>query len=225
MLAAGRLDAAQRAAQFINLAFVGQLLAFGNLNEFEHFVELVNHLLERRGDFRGVFNGLTDGRGFGGAEIGGLDPRFGPRRFRAAFGSAFFGATFARRFGSVFRFRRRVSFRIGFDRVSFRRVRFMGGKIRWRVGMRLTEIAGRIGFMFGVVGWIRQIGGRGVWFNRFRRRGNFSGSGLGGGTRATTAATATAPAPAAIGGTTGGGRVQIGMFVRHKFLGGWRLGA
>jgi hypothetical protein len=102
----------------------------------------------------------------------------------------------------------------------------MGGEIRRRVGMRLAEIAGRIGFMFGVVGWIRQIGWRGVWFNRFRWRGNFSGGGgLGGGTRATAAATATAPAPAAIGGTTGGGRVQIGMFVRHKFLGGWRLGA
>jgi hypothetical protein len=104
----------------------------------------------------------------------------------------------------------------------------MGGEIRRRVGMRLAEIAGRIGFMFGVVGWIRQIGGCGIWFNRFRRRGNFSGGGigwLGGGTRATAAATATAPTPAAIGGTTGGGRVQIGMFVRHKFLGGWRLGA
>jgi hypothetical protein len=120
LLAAGRLDAAQRAAQFVNLAFVGQLLTLGDLNEFEHFVELVNHPLERRGDFRGVFNGLADGRGFGGAEIGGLDPRLGPQRFRAAFGPAFFRATLARRFGSVIRFRRRVSFRSGFDRVSFR---------------------------------------------------------------------------------------------------------
>jgi hypothetical protein len=120
LLAAGRLDATQRAAQFVNLAFVGQLLAFGNLNEFEHFVELVNHPLERRGDFRGVFNGLTNGRGFSGAEIGGLDPRLGARRFRAAFGPAFFRATLARRFGSVIRFRRNVRFRSGFDRVNFR---------------------------------------------------------------------------------------------------------
>jgi hypothetical protein len=120
LLAAGRLDAAQRAAQFVNLAFVGQLLTFGNLNEFEHFVELVNHLLERRGDFCGVFNGLADGRGFGGAEIGGLDPRLGARRFRAAFGPAFFRATLARRFGSVIRFRWNVNFSSGLDRVSFR---------------------------------------------------------------------------------------------------------
>ena len=43
---ARRLDAAQRAAEFFNLAFVGQLLAFGEFHEFEDFVQLVNRVLE-----------------------------------------------------------------------------------------------------------------------------------------------------------------------------------
>jgi len=63
------LDTSQCAAQFVNLAFVGELLPLGNLDEFEHFVEMINHLLEAIGNFRGVFHGLTDGRGVGGPEI------------------------------------------------------------------------------------------------------------------------------------------------------------
>ena len=46
LIAARRLDAAEGAAEFLNLTFVGELLAFGDLDEFEHFVELINHLLE-----------------------------------------------------------------------------------------------------------------------------------------------------------------------------------
>jgi hypothetical protein len=64
------LDAAERAAEFVNLAFVGELLAFGDLDEFEHFVEMINHLLEAIGNFSGVFHSLANGRGVGGFEIG-----------------------------------------------------------------------------------------------------------------------------------------------------------
>ena len=66
---AGRLDAAERAAEFVNLAFVGELLPLGDFDQFEHFVEMINHLLEAIGNFRGVFDGLADGRGVGGSEI------------------------------------------------------------------------------------------------------------------------------------------------------------
>jgi len=82
--AARRLDAAKRAAKFINLALVGQFLALGDLDQFKHFVEMIDHLLERLGDFRGVRNGLADGRGFGRTKIGGLDPRLWAQRFGAA---------------------------------------------------------------------------------------------------------------------------------------------
>lgn len=96
-LSSRRLDAAESAAKFVNLAFVGELLTLGDLDEFEHFVELVNHLLERSGDFGGVRDGLTDGGGFGGAKISGPDPLTRLRRLRAAVGPAFPGK-FALRF-------------------------------------------------------------------------------------------------------------------------------
>ena len=87
-LAARRLDAAERAAEFVNLTLVGELLALGDLDEFEHFVKLVNHLLERLGNLGGVRDSLVDSRGFGGTKISGLDPRLLAQRFRAAFGTA-----------------------------------------------------------------------------------------------------------------------------------------
>ena len=205
--AAGRLDAAQRPAQFVNLALVGQLLALGDLDEFEHFVEVVNHLLERRGHFRGVFNGLADGRGLSGAEIGGLDPRPGPLRFRLTLRPAV-----ARRFGSARRLHRRLGFRSGFDLVGFHRFRVVGGKFSRHFGMGFTETTGGFSLIFGVVGRLGHLGGRGVKFNGFRCRGNLSGVRLsrrGGGTGATAAAAAAAPAAPAVGWTAAGGGGQV----------------
>jgi hypothetical protein len=80
-----RLDAAEHAAQLVQLAFVRQLLAVGNLDEFKDAIKFVSHLLERLGNLRGVLDGLADGRGLGGTKIGGLDPRLGTGRFRALF--------------------------------------------------------------------------------------------------------------------------------------------
>jgi hypothetical protein len=70
---AGRLNATERAAELVNLTFVGELLAFGEFDEFQNLVQLIRHLLERLGNLRGEFDGLADGGNVGGPEIGGLD--------------------------------------------------------------------------------------------------------------------------------------------------------
>jgi hypothetical protein len=76
-LMAGRLNAAERAAQFLNLPLIGQFLAFGNLNQFKDFVQLVNRVLERLGNFRCVCHGLADGRRFRRAKISRSRPGLG----------------------------------------------------------------------------------------------------------------------------------------------------
>jgi hypothetical protein len=43
---AGRLDAAERAAEIVQLAFIGQFLPLGNFNQFQNLVNPVNQLLE-----------------------------------------------------------------------------------------------------------------------------------------------------------------------------------
>ena len=43
---ARRLNPAQCAAKIIQLAFVGQFLAFGNFNQFQNFINPVNHFFE-----------------------------------------------------------------------------------------------------------------------------------------------------------------------------------
>ena len=212
--AARRLNAAERAAKLINLALVGELLALGDLNEFENLIELVNHLLERLGNLRGMGDGFADGRGFGGTEIGGLDPRLRAHRFRAAFRTPLAGK-FALRFG----LRCRRNFSGGFRHRLFHRLGFVRGKIGGRFDVRFAKIAGGIGLVM-----IRMFGSftrRCRWFNRFRCGRNFFGTGRAGlghyRTRAAaTTATATATAIAAWAGC-GCGRFQIGMFVRHKF--------
>ncbi len=75
-----RLNAAQSAAQFFHFTFVGNFLAFGNFHQFEDFLDIIHHLLERFGNMRGIFHGLGDGGGFGGTEIGGLHPNLGALR-------------------------------------------------------------------------------------------------------------------------------------------------
>jgi len=173
LFAPGRLDAAERAAKFFNFAFVGELLAFGDLDEFKHFVELVNHLLERLGDLRGVRDGFADGRGFGGPEIGGLGPLTLRWRFRSAFGPAKFRSAatrrFTRRFGSPRWFRRMAGFRDGFGLVGWLRSGFVRGKFSGHFRVRFAKIAGGISFVFRVLGVFRRFGCRRAGFNGFRR--------------------------------------------------------
>ena len=100
MLLALRLDATQRAAELLDLAFVGELLALSNLDEFENFIHLVVQFLQGRGDEHRVFDGLADGRGPRGSEIGRLDPLFLARRFGLALAVVWtlLAAWFARHF-------------------------------------------------------------------------------------------------------------------------------
>lgn len=212
-LVARWLDAAQRAAQFLDFALVGELLALGNFDEFENFVELINRVLERLGNLGGVRDGLADGRGFRRTKIRRLDPRFRTLRLGPALFVPRFGAALAFRLGRRGNFGHGFSrcFRGGFTR---RLGNFFGrGGFAGFFGMRFAEIAGGVGFRF------RNAGVRVGFFRRLRRRRRFrdGGGGLFNG-RTRTAATATATAPAATGGAAGGGgQIQIGMFVRHKF--------
>jgi hypothetical protein len=148
--AARRLDAAKCAAQFINFALVGELLPLGNLDEFQNFVELVNHVLERLGDFRGVRDGLADGGSFGGTKISGLDPRLRTQRFGAAFGATI-ALWFARKITLRPSFRRARNFSGRFRHRRFRRIGFVRGKISGRFRVRFAKITGGIALvMFGV---------------------------------------------------------------------------
>jgi hypothetical protein len=61
LLMAWRLDAAERAAKFVNFALIGKFLALGHLDQFQDFVQLVNRVLERFRNFRGVRHSLADG--------------------------------------------------------------------------------------------------------------------------------------------------------------------
>jgi hypothetical protein len=82
---ARRLDAAEHAAQLFQFTFIGELLALGNLDQFENSVEFFGHLLECLGYLRGMLDRLADGRNLSRTKISRFDPRLGPRRFRAAF--------------------------------------------------------------------------------------------------------------------------------------------
>jgi hypothetical protein len=163
------LDAAQGAAEFINLAFVSQFLALGELDEFEDFIQLVNGVLERFGDLGGVQDGLMDGGNIGGTKISGFDPGFGTGGFRAAvigailtfltfrpvrsllpFGSlgAFWSLLWTQGRGALGAFR---SFRV------FRRVLRLGVAFRFGCagffGVRLAKTAGGIDLGFSFCGF------------------------------------------------------------------------
>lgn len=146
LLAARRLDAAEGAAKFFDLAFIGELLALGDFDKFEDFVEMINHLLERFGNLRGVLNGLGDGRGFGRTKISGLDPRLGALGLGTAILTAVVGTTltklFTRRLGGTdrFRFGRGGNFRCRFGLVVMLDVfRLMRSKFRRCFRMWLAE--------------------------------------------------------------------------------------
>jgi hypothetical protein len=151
LLMAWGLDAAEGAAQFFNLALVGQLLALGDFHQFQNFVQAVNHLFERLRNFRGMRHSLADGGSFGGAKIGGLAPLPGlgtallgvtmamERTFLlAGLTAAGRGLTGRRRCGRQFRLRLGSGF-------GLRCRNFLGRD--WLAGffrMRFAEIAGSI---------------------------------------------------------------------------------
>ncbi len=222
LLATRRLDAAEGAAKFLDLAFIGELLALGDFDKFQNFVEMINHLLERLGNLRGMLDGLGNGRGFGRPKISGLDPRLGALRFGTALLTAVVRATiaklFARRLGRAdrFRFGRCGIFRSRFRLVVMLNVfRLMRSKFGGRFRVGFAEAAGRVSFVFRVLIVVPMIGGfdgRRGGFHRFRCGRNFvSGRRFAGfrrGTGATAAATSTpTTAPAVAGVPGGGGRV------------------
>ena len=224
---ARRLDAAQRAAQFLDLTLIGQFLPFGNLDELENFIQLINHAFQRFGNVRGMFNGLTNGRGFGGTKIGGFDPRFRARWFRPAFGRTRTYRLLARAFGTLISFRMFAALRFHGRHIFSNR--FWFGVIGWFRGVRSkfrrllrvrrAESALVIRFVLFVGRGIHWFGSRSLRFKIFRRHRSFLGSRRErlGRTGARATATATATASAAVDGTAGGGgQVQIRMFVRHK---------
>jgi hypothetical protein len=55
------LDFAQRLAQRLDFAFVSEFLAFGQFDEFEHFLHLVECLFQRLNNLCHFFNRLADG--------------------------------------------------------------------------------------------------------------------------------------------------------------------
>ena len=60
------LKAAQLLAQRFDLPFVGGLLALGQFEQLQHFVELIQRLAKGRDDLHHFIDGLVDGFGFRG---------------------------------------------------------------------------------------------------------------------------------------------------------------
>jgi hypothetical protein len=166
-----RLDAAQRAAEFIKLALVGDFLSLGNFDEFEHFVQLIVQFLQRIGYEGRVLDGLADGGRFGGAEIRRLDPLAladgnARRRLRRALVTAKIPPVVATRIARLAgRLRRRCGFR-GMFCHQFLLVRFNGRLVLVRMKtfrrfrMRLAKTAAGFSFV--------RFGGR--VFSGFHRR-------------------------------------------------------
>jgi hypothetical protein len=69
-----RLDAAEGAAEFVQFAFIGELLALGDFHEFQNFIHLIVQFFQRVGDESSVRDGLVNRGGLCGAKISGFDP-------------------------------------------------------------------------------------------------------------------------------------------------------
>jgi hypothetical protein len=69
-----RLDAAQGPAQFINLPFISQFLAFSQFDQFKDFVQFIQRVPEGFRNLGGMGHRLADGRGLCRAKVGGFDP-------------------------------------------------------------------------------------------------------------------------------------------------------
>ena len=223
LVAARWLDAAQSAAQFFQFAFVHHFLTLGDFDEFEHFVELINHVLQRNGNFRGVFYGLCDGRTFRRTEISWLHPRL--RRLAFRLGQTFLPfLTLVRALvlailttlllpvrlpplalfwaNRSFLLRRGFGLRFNFGRVSIGVVRRKVIRF-FRVGFaKSTRV---VGFRFVSIRW------SGVLFGGFLSWGNFFGFGRGVfircGTGTTSPTTTTTTATTAICGAQWRGRL------------------
>jgi hypothetical protein len=190
LLLALRLDAAERAAQFLDLAFIGDFLPLGNFNELEDFVHLVVQFFQRIGDEQSVFDSLADRRGRSGPEIGRLGPltlsgrNAGWRRLCRTLGAAVFATLFTAlfaaflttRFTRLFRGRRRRDFSCRSFGDGFRLVRFSGRRDFVRAealggfGMRFTETSRCLGLVLVMIRMRDGCGG----FNRFSRRAGAS---------------------------------------------------
>ena len=59
--APGLLQLAQQPAEGINLAFVGEFLAFGEFDQFQNILHLIERLLQRFDDLRHFAYRLADG--------------------------------------------------------------------------------------------------------------------------------------------------------------------
>ena len=97
----------------------------------------------------------------------------------------------------------------------------MGGEFGGHIAVRHAEAAGIIGLGFGVVRFNR-LGGRCDFIRcvvGFGRGGIVGGRFISGRARSLAAATSATTATAAVGSGTSGrrGRLQIGIFVWHKF--------
>jgi hypothetical protein len=75
-------EAAQLLAQRFDLALVGGLLALGQFEQLQHFVELIERLAERRDDFHHFIDGLVNRLGM--RRLGGTRGR----RWRTVFARA-----------------------------------------------------------------------------------------------------------------------------------------
>ena len=60
------VEAAQLLAQGFDFPFVGGLLALGQFQQLQHFVELIQRLAKGRDDLHHFIDGLVDGFGFRG---------------------------------------------------------------------------------------------------------------------------------------------------------------
>jgi len=165
-----RLDAAQRAAEFFDLAFVGQFLAFGEFHEFEDFVQLINRVLERFGDFGGVQDGLMDGRNIGGTEISGFDPGFGAGGFGAAVGT-FLTVGSLGSLGSLLPLLPLGAIRTFLWAQGRGTVGAVGAFGTFRLNLRLGVAFGLVHGRFFGMGFAKTAGGVGFDFRGFRMMG------------------------------------------------------
>ena len=144
---ARRLNAAQRATQLVNFTFIGKLLALSELDQFQNLIQFVERMPELFGDFSGMGDGLTDGRGGGGTEIGGFGR--GPGLRTAEFG-------LARAFWRGFALRLALGFplRLGLRLATGLALRFALKLARGlRFGRRIRRggrFRGRLGVVLGV---------------------------------------------------------------------------
>jgi len=152
-----RLDAPERPAQIIEFPFIGQFLAFGNLDQFQNFVNPVNQLAQAFGNFGGMRHRLVNRGGIGRAKISGFDPGFERRGILPTLMPMWLNWLRAGGRHSLFGGRRRWNaFRSRSGRRHFGRLRKLGlpfgrstGFGDWLVGMGNIPRNGRLARFIG----------------------------------------------------------------------------